>query len=104
MSETDTEFRVEAELPGLEEKDVEVTLADGVLKIRGEKQAEKEEKTRRTHWVERSYGAFQRAIRVPEGIEEDKVNASFKKGILTVTIPKKPEVQKQTRRIPVKVE
>ncbi len=87
-----------AELPGLEEKDVEVTLSDGVLAIKGEKKTETEDKDRL--FSERYYGRFERRIPV-EDIEEDKVNASFRNGVLTVTLPRLPQAQRQAKRIPV---
>ncbi len=98
VSETDEEVKVIAELPGLEEKDVEVTLSDGVLAIKGEKKTETEDKDRL--FSERYYGRFERRIPV-EDIEEDKVNASFRNGVLTVTLPRLPQAQRQAKRIPV---
>ena len=98
VSETDKEVKVIAELPGLEEKDVEVTLSDGVLAIKGEKKTETEDKDRL--FSERYYGRFERRIPV-EDIEEDKVNASFRNGVLTVTLPRLPQAQRQAKRIPV---
>jgi HSP20 family protein len=98
VSETDKEAKVIAELPGLEEKDVEVTLSDGVLAIKGERKTETEDKDRL--FSERYYGRFERRIPV-EDIEEDKVSASFRNGVLTVTLPKLPQAQRQAKRIPV---
>ncbi len=98
MSETDEEVKVIAELPGLEEKDVEVKLSDGVLAIKGEKKTETEDKYRL--FSERYYGRFERRIPV-EDIEEDKVSASFRNGVLTVTLPKLPQAQRQAKRIPI---
>lgn len=100
MSETDREFRVEAELPGMDEKDVEVLLNDGVLTLRGEKKSESEDKGRRL--TERFYGRFERQIVLPVDVQEDKVNASFKKGVLTVTLPKSAESAARVKRIPIK--
>lgn len=91
---------VKAELPGVEQKDIGVSLQDGVLTIKGEKQAEKEEKDKRHHRVERSYGAFLRAIRLPAAVETGKVTATFKDGVVTITLPKAPEAKGTT--IPVK--
>ncbi len=102
VSETEKDILVKADLPGLEEKDVEVTLDDNLLTIRGEKRHEHEEKDRDYYLMERSYGSFERAIPLPEGIEQDKIAASFKNGVLTVTIPKTPEARSKTKRIPIK--
>jgi HSP20 family protein len=98
VSETDKEVKVTAELPGLEEKDVEVELANGVLAIKGEKRTETEDKDRR--FSERYYGRFERRIAVDQ-VDEGKVAASFKNGVLTVTLPKSPEAQQRVKRIPI---
>jgi HSP20 family protein len=97
VSETDKEMKVNAELPGLEEKDVEVELAKGVLAIRGEK-TEVEDKERL--FSERYYGRFERRIPVNE-VDQDKVAASFKNGVLTVTLPKSPDAQQNVKRIAI---
>lgn len=99
VSETDKELRITAELPGLEEKDVEVEVTDHLLTIKGEKNVEKEEEDGDFCHSERSYGCFQRAIALPQGIDADKVKAKFKNGVLKVTIPKKPEAQNARRKI-----
>lgn len=99
LSETDKEVRVAAELPGLEEKDVELTVEDGVLSIRGEKKSEMEDKAR--GYTERSYGRFERHIGLPPGVEQDKATATFNKGVLTITLPKSAEAIESTRRIPI---
>lgn len=101
IRESDTEISIEAELPGIDEKDVTVTLADGVLTIKGEKKAEREEKKDDYHLTERSYGSFQRAFRVPDSADPDKVTAKFDKGVLTVTLAKRPESVKAEKRIPI---
>ena len=98
VSETDKEVKVTAELPGLEEKDVGVELANGVLAIKGEKRAETEDKDRL--FSERYYGRFERRIPV-EDIEADKVNASFKSGVLSVTLPKSAKAQEKVKRIAI---
>jgi HSP20 family protein len=98
VSETDTDLKVTAELPGLEEKDVQVELANGVLSIKGEKKTETEDKDRR--FSERYYGRFERRIPV-EKVDEDKVSAAFKNGVLTVTMTKAPEAQSRVKRIPI---
>ena len=99
MSETDKELNIEAELPGLDEKDVEVLLQEGVLTIRGEKRDEKEDKSRRVS--ERSYGQFERRIALPVEVQEEQVNASFKKGVLMVTLPKVAGAAQKAKRIPI---
>ncbi len=102
VSETDSDFRITVELPGMDEKDVEVSLVNNHLTLRGEKKAEKEDKQRDYYSLERSYGLFERTVPVPEGVDLDKVEASFRKGILTVTLPKSAEFQKERKRIPIK--
>jgi HSP20 family protein len=98
VSETNKDVTVTAELPGLDEKDVEVELANGVLVIRGEKKTETEDKDRR--FSERFYGRFERHIPV-EDVEEDKVSASFKNGVLAVTLPKSPNARRDVKRITI---
>jgi HSP20 family protein len=98
VSETDREMTVVAELPGLEEKDVQVEIADGILTIKGEKKSETENKQQR--FSERYYGAFERRIPVDD-IDEDKVSAKFKNGVLTLTLPKRPEAQPKVKRIAI---
>lgn len=101
VRETDDAVIVSAELPGLEEKDVEVTLSDDVLTIRGEKKSEREEKDGGYSYSERSFGTFERRIPIDASVMEDKVAATFKNGVLTVSLPKSPEAQKQVKRIPI---
>ncbi len=98
VSETEKEVKVTAELPGLDEKDVEVELANGVLAIKGEKKTETEDKDRL--FSERYYGRFERRIPVDE-VEEDKAGASFKNGVLTVTLPKSAKAQDRVKRIAI---
>ena len=98
VSETDKEVKVTAEVPGLDEKGVQVELADGVLTIRGEKKTETEDKERR--FSERYYGHFERRIAV-EDIEQDKVSASFKNGVLSITLPKSQTAQQKVKRIAI---
>jgi HSP20 family protein len=100
--ETDKAYEITAELPGMSDKNVEVKLADGVLTIKGEKQEEKEEKKKDYYLHERNFGAFQRAFQVPDGVDADKIEASFKNGVLTVTLPKSAEAQKTAKKIDVK--
>ena len=102
VSETNQGYEITAELPGMDEKNIEVKFADGILTIKGEKQEEKEEKSKDYHLSERSFGSFQRAFRVPDNVDTNKINASFKKGVLTVTLPKSAEAQKAEKKIEVK--
>jgi len=88
MSESPTELEITAELPGLEEKDVEIGLSDDVLTISGEKQAESEQKDRNRHMVERSYGSFSRSVRLPHGVGASDISASLAKGVLKVVVRK----------------
>lgn len=101
VRETETELVVEAELPGMDEKDVSVTLNNGVLTLKGEKKSEREEKKDDYHLMERSYGNFQRSFQVANTIDADKVKASFDKGVLKVTMTKRPEAVKAEKRIPI---
>jgi HSP20 family protein len=98
MSETDKEIKIAAELPGLDEKDVQVELANGVLAISGEKKTESEDKDRL--FSERYYGRFERRIPV-EDVDEDKISAAFKNGVLTVTLPKVAQAQSKVKRIAI---
>jgi HSP20 family protein len=99
VSDTDKEMKVTAELPGLDEKDVELELANGVLAIKGEKKTETEDKDRL--FSERHYGRFERRLPV-EDIDEEKVSASFRNGVLTVTLPKTAQAQREVKRIAIK--
>lgn len=100
LSETKDAIVVKAEIPGVEQKDIEVSLQDGYLTIKGEKLEEKEEKDKRYHRVERTHGAFARALRLPSAVDASKVTATFKDGVVTVTMPKSMEAKGTT--IPVK--
>ena len=86
----------------MDEKNIDVKVADGTLTIKGEKQEEKEEKKKDYYLRERSFGSFERSFAIPEGVDADKIEASFKKGVLTLTLPKKPEAQKPAKKIDVK--
>ena len=102
VTETDKAFEITAELPGMDEKSIEVKLANNVLTIKGEKQEEKEEKKKDYYLHERSFGSFERSFQVPDGVDADKIDASFKKGVLTLTLPKSAEAQKAEKKITVK--
>jgi HSP20 family protein len=97
MVEKETAYEMTAELPGMDEKNIELTVADDMLTIKGEKREEKEEKKKDYYLSERRFGSFERSFRLPEGVESDKIEASFKKGVLTVTLPKTPEAQKKSK-------
>jgi HSP20 family protein len=102
MRETDTAVEIQAELPGVTEKDVEVQLAEGVLTIKGEKKQEREEKEKGYYLMERAYGSFLRQIPIPVEVEEDKVEAKFDKGVLTITLPTKPSAETKAKKIEIK--
>ena len=101
VAETDNAVVVKAELPGLEAKDVEVSLNGDILTVKGEKKEEKEEKTKSFHRVERHYGSFERSIRLPAPVKPDKVEATFKNGVLTVELPKTEESKAKSVKIKV---
>jgi HSP20 family protein len=101
VSETDKEVTVEAELPGVDEKDLDLSLADDVLTIKGEKKREREEKKELYQLTERSYGRFHRSMRLPFEPDPKKVKATFKAGVLTVTVPKPPEVKAKAKKIAI---
>lgn len=101
VEEGNGEVVVRAELPGLQEKDVEVTLTDNVLAIRGEKKVEKEEKSEGRTYSERSYGAFERRIPIDAEVLGEKVSAQLTDGVLTVTLPKSPDAKPHARHIPI---
>lgn len=104
IAETDDEIQVKADLPGLSEDDVEVTLDDDMLSLRAEKKSEAETDEKDWKVVERSHGVFERRIRVPGGIDADQVVASFDKGVLTVTLPKPAETASSARKIAIQSE
>ena len=101
VSDNEKELKVTAELPGLEEKDFDVSLDGDVLTLSGEKKTEHEEEREGWRHVERTSGSFHRALRIPFEVDPDAVEASFAKGVLTVTLPKPTEVQSRVRTIPV---
>jgi len=99
MDETDGEVRITAELPGLTEKDFEVSLAGDAVVLKGEKREEREDRAQ--GWKERSYGSFERVIGLPCEVDTDRVSAEFKHGVLRVTLPKSARAREQTKRIPI---
>lgn len=98
VSETENEVRVIAEMPGLAQKDIDLTLDNGMLCLRGERKSEIDDKDR--GYSERFFGRFERRIALPSGVDEQKANARFDNGVLTVTVPKSPEIERG-RRIPI---
>jgi HSP20 family protein len=101
IKESDKYFRISAEMPGIDQKDVDVSLHNGLLTISGEKKVEKEEKETDYHHVERSYGCFSRSISVPDDVDVDKIEAMYKNGVLTVTLPKTEKAMKLSKKIKV---
>ena len=93
VSETGDKITVKAEIPGMEAKDIDIAMVGDTLTIKGEKKAEKEEKDENYHMVERSYGSFSRSMKLPATVDPDKVDASYKNGVLTIVLPKKEEVK-----------
>ncbi len=102
LVEKDGEFAITAELPGLDEKNVEVKVSNGTLTISGEKKDERENKEKDYYFSERRYGSFKRAFRLPEGVDADKIEAAFDKGVLTIRLPKTAEAQKAEKKIEIK--
>ena len=100
--ERDDMFEMSVEMPGLDEKNIEIKVANGVLTVKGEKTEEKEEKEKDFHLRERRFGSFERSIRVPETVDTDKIEATFKQGVLIVKMPKTAEAQKAVKKIEVK--
>ena len=102
VSETKDSFVVKAELPGLVAEDVNVSISGNLLTIRGEKKKEEEEKDEHHHYVERYYGSFQRSFQLPANMKTDKIEATFDKGVLKVTLPKTEEAKKKEIQVKVK--
>lgn len=101
MTESETEVRLRAELPGVEEKDVEIRLEGDVLMIRGEKREERLDEGNHRRVIERSYGSFERSLRLPYAPEDGQVKAEFKNGVLTITAKKPAELARASKRIPI---
>ena len=101
ISESDGEYQIKAEIPDVKKEDVKVTLEDGVLTIQGERKHEQEEKGKKYHRIERSYGSFVRTFSLPDVIDEDKVKAEFKEGVLNLHLPKSEKAK--PKAIDVKV-
>ena len=102
MSEDEKAYKISAELPGIDAKDIDVSLSGDMLVLKGEKRQEKEEKQKNYHFSERAYGSFQRAFDLPASVDRNKVSADFSKGVLTITLPKTADAQKPQKKIEVK--
>ena len=102
MSEDDKAYRISAELPGIDAKDIDVSVSGDTLILKGEKRQEKEEKDKNYHFSERSYGSFQRSFQLPSSIDRNKVAADFSKGVLTITLPKTAEAREPQKKIEVR--
>ncbi len=101
ISETDTAYLIKAEIPGVKKEDVKVTIENGMLTIQGERKMEKEEKDKKFHRIERSYGSFMRSFRVPEDADESAVKAEFKDGMLNVTLGKSAKAKPKAVNVTV---
>jgi len=101
-AETEKAFIVKVELPEVEKKDIDISVNQGLLTIRGERKREKEEKSKRFHRIERSFGSFSRSFRFPNDIEEDKIEANFKDGVLQITLPKSAKAKQKQISINIK--
>jgi len=102
VKESDKDFTIRAELPGVEEKDVEVTLTNDAVTIKGEKKEEKEDKGKNYYYMERSYGSFNRVIPLAVETDANKAQASFKNGVLNITIPKSTSAKAKGTKVPIK--
>ncbi len=102
VSEDDKAYRITAELPGLDEKNIDVLVSGDMLTLKGEKHHEKEEKDKNRYMSERVYGSFQRSFTMPDGVDRDKIGADMSKGVLTIILPKTAEAQKPQQKIEVK--
>jgi HSP20 family protein len=102
IAETDKEFSIKAEIPDVKKEDVKVSVDNGVLTIKGERKQEKEEKNKKFHRVERFYGSFTRSFTIPDNVDENKIEASFKDGMLNLTIPKTAETKPKAIDVKIK--
>ncbi|MCX8118123.1 MAG: Hsp20/alpha crystallin family protein [Desulfobacterota bacterium] len=101
VSETKDDLVIKAEVPGLEPKDIDISLSDGVLTIKGEKKEEREEKEEDYYLMERCYGSFARSIQLPKRVQSDKIQATYKNGLLKIVLPKSEEAKKKEIKIQV---
>lgn len=101
ISSSDNDYTISVEVPGVEEKDVKIEVANNNLTISGDKKQQKEEKDKNFYRVERSYGSFRRVLSLPNDADQEKIKASFKKGVLTLIIPRKPLPESAVKKIPI---
>ncbi|MGH8387365.1 MAG: Hsp20/alpha crystallin family protein [Pseudomonas sp.] len=104
ITEKDKSFEITAELPGMDQKNIELKLSNGNLIIKGEKKEDKEEKRKGYYLSERHYGSFERVFNLPKGVDVEKIEASFSKGVLNISLPKKPEAMKADKVVPIKAD
>jgi len=104
ITEKDKSYEITAELPGMDQKNIELKLSNGSLIIRGEKKEDKEEKRKGYYLSERHYGSFERVFNLPKGVDADKIEANFSKGVLSISLPKKPEAMKADKTVPIKAD
>ncbi|WP_223434245.1 MULTISPECIES: Hsp20/alpha crystallin family protein [unclassified Pseudomonas] len=104
ITEKDKSFEITAELPGMDQKNIELKLSNGNLIIKGEKKEDKEEKRKGYYLSERHYGSFERVFNLPKGVDAEKIEASFSKGVLSISLPKKPEAMKADKVVPIKAD
>jgi len=102
LAETDKEVRITADLPGIDEKDIELSLHENVLSLKGEKKAETEEEGKNFYRKERTYGSFYREIELPAEVDASRVAATFKNGVLTVSLPKSEKAKEESKKIPIR--
>jgi HSP20 family protein len=102
IAETDKEFSIKAEIPDVKKEDVKVSVDNGVLTIKGERKQEKEEKNKKFHRVERFYGSFTRSFTLPDNVDENKIEASFKDGMLNLIVPKTEEIKPKAIDVKIK--
>ena len=102
IKESKTKIEVSAELPGLDKKDIEINITDNVLTLRGEKRLENEMQEDNYYRMERSYGSFNRTVTLPSEVIADKTDAKYKNGVLTISVPKKPESEQKAKKIEIK--
>jgi HSP20 family protein len=102
VTEDNKAYKISAEMPGLDEKNIEISISGDMLTLKGEKRQEKEEKDKNRYLSERAYGSFQRCFALPDSIDRDKIGAELTKGVLMITLPKKAEAQKPEQKIEVK--
>ena len=104
MTEDDKSITVSAELPGMDEKDIDISLSKDSLTIKGEKKEENEQKGKESYYMERSYGSFTRVLPIPKDVNTEKAEASFKKGVLTITLPKLEKEKQSQKKIRIKAD